>query len=126
MPANYADTERHLAISKERCQLITVADAKVLLADTDEFALDFETTSLHPRDGEIRITSICNDDFHFIIDHRIGGSFKSLLPSLRGKTIWAFTSKFEIKWIDSWDTEADYDDLIHVRDIDHLAKAKIG
>ena len=126
MPANYADTERHFNISKERCQLITVADAIDLLATTHEFALDFETTSLHPRDGEIRITSICNDDFHFIIDHKIGGSFKALLPSLRGKVIWAFTSKFELKWIDSWDTEADYDDLIHVRDIDHLAKAKIG
>tara|TARA_R110002153_G_scaffold24259_4_gene77623 strand:+ start:4269 stop:6122 length:1854 start_codon:yes stop_codon:yes gene_type:complete len=126
MAANQADTDKHFAISKERCRLITVAEAHELLATTDEFALDFETTSLHPRDGEIRITSICNDEFHFIIDHRIGGTFKSLLPSLRGKTIWAFTSKFEIKWIDSWCQDDDYKNLVHVRDIDHLAKAKIG
>ena len=126
MNASYENTENEFNKSVASCRLVTVAEAKELLKGEEEFALDFETTSLDPAHGDIRITSICNDNVHFIIDHRLGGSFKALIPSLRGKTLWVYNAKFETKWCDFHMQDADFADLLDIRDVDFLAKAVIG
>lgn len=124
---SYENTAAMLAVSNFKYELISVEDAILLLETMDEFALDFETTSLFPEHGgKIRITSICNDDHHFIVDHFLSGPFEKLIPSLRGKVIWVYNAKFESKWLDCHCPDDAFDDLLDVRDVDFLAKAKIG
>jgi DNA polymerase I-like protein with 3'-5' exonuclease and polymerase domains len=126
MAPSYERTEELFARSKAGYRLVNADEAKALLATVNEFALDFETTALDPNDGYIRITSICCEDFHFIIDHNISGPFLNLLPSLRGKRVWVYNAKFETRWID-WHCESwDYAELIDICDVDFLAKAKLG
>lgn len=116
-------TEEHFARSRSRCVLVkTKAEALRLLAGMNEFALDFETTSLVPQSGTVRLTTICNDDHHFIIDHMFCGSIEDYIEALVGKTIWVFNAKFEQKWIDYYDP----DERIQVNDVDFLKKAKRG
>jgi DNA polymerase I-like protein with 3'-5' exonuclease and polymerase domains len=105
---------------------VDIGEAKRLLEGVDEVALDFETTALHPRHGEIRLTSLCCDDFNVIIDHFISGPFTNLLPSLRGKRLWVYNAKFETVWIDWFCKDWAYDDLLDICDVDFLAKAKLG
>jgi DNA polymerase I-like protein with 3'-5' exonuclease and polymerase domains len=126
MPPNYASTEEAFELSNKNYSLISIDEAVVLLAGMDEFALDFETTALFPEHGEIRITSICNDEHHFIIDHKISGHFKQLLPSLRGKRIWVYSATFETRWCDYYCEDWAFDDLLDICDVDYLAKSKIG
>mgnify|MGYP000898908902 CR=1 FL=1 len=126
MAASYAKTEEHFNASCKRYSLISLDEAITLLADMDEFALDFETTALDPTNGEIRVTSICNDEHHFIIDHLISGNFKLLLPSLRGKRIWVYSATFETRWCDYYSDLWEYDELLEICDVDYLAKSKLG
>lgn len=126
MAASYENANKLLAASNAQYRLIGMDEAKALLADMDEFALDFETTALHPRDGQIRITSICNDEHHFIVDHFISGPFQQLLPSLRGKRMWVYNAKFESRWCDYYCDTWSFDELLDICDVDFLAKSKIG
>lgn len=126
MSASYENYDKEVAKSNTKYRMVDIDEAISLINTVDEFALDFETTALNPRSGEIRITSICCDEFHFIIDHYMSGHFKHLLPSLRGKRIWVYNAKFETTWIDYYCDGWDYDDLIEVCDVDFLAKAKLG
>lgn len=118
-------TEEEFAISKKRCRLVkTVEEAHALLSSVTEAALDFETTALDPYDGEIRITTICNDDEHFLIDHGFLGHFEDYIHHfMRPGTIWwVFNAKFEVKWLDQYDeTES-----CVVYDVDFAKKAKMG
>lgn len=128
MAASYDATDTMFMESKKGYKIISVAEAAKRLETMDEFALDFETTSLRPEHGKIRITSIYNNDHHFIVDHMYGGSFEALLPALRGKIIWVYHAKFEADWCDyhadklGWD----FDELLDIRDVDYLAKSKLG
>lgn len=126
MAPSYERTDAMFQRSCESYRLVSIDEAIALIDGADEFALDFETTALSPNHGEIRITSICNDDFHFIIDHKISGPFKALIPSLRGKRLWVYNAKFESRWIDHHCKGWAYDDLIDICDVDFLAKAKLG
>jgi DNA polymerase I-like protein with 3'-5' exonuclease and polymerase domains len=87
-----------------------------------EAALDFETTSLDPADGEVRLTSICNDDVHFLIDHHFLGPLSDYIPMMEGKTWWVYNSKFETRWLDY---KAGHGRMV-VNDVDFMAKAVIG
>lgn len=115
-------TAEHFARSVKRCRLVNASEAHQLLAGIDEAALDFETTSLSPLDGEIRLTTICNDDEHFILDHQFIGSFSEYVHHFVGKTWWVFNGKFEQDWIDHHRPEED----IQVSDIDFAKKVKMG
>lgn len=97
------------------------------LTGVTELALDFETTSLRPEDGRIRITSICNDDVHFIVDHDFACSpeqlfrlFAELQPD-----IFVYNAKFEQRWLDHYCHTHDIP-LITVLDVDFMAKSVIG
>lgn len=116
-------TDYHFDISKERCvYLSSAADAHHLLADITEAALDFETTALSPLDGDCRLTTICNDDHHFIIDHFFLGPLDDYIHHFMHKTWWVFNGKFEQKWLDHYDPS----ESCNVRDIDFAKKAKLG
>lgn len=121
---NFIDrTEEHLRRSIERCRLVETADeAHRLLSDIDEAALDFETTALTPQDGVVRLTTICNDDVHLIIDHMFLGGLEEYIEHFVGKKWWVFNAKFEQRWFDYHRPEED----ITVLDIDFAKKAKMG
>lgn len=84
---------------------------------------DYETTSLHPEDGgKIRLTSVCNDDVHFVIDHEFVGDFEEFAPYLEGKQWFVYNSKFETRWTDY--THEPY--KVDFIDVDFMAKAVVG
>lgn len=118
------NTSEHFEKSKKRCRLVETRDeAHRLMQDLgDEFGLDFETTALSPLDGEIRLTSVCNDDTHFLIDHFFLGPFSDYVDYLVGKRVWVYNGKFEQFWIDHHRPEED----IQCWDIDFAKKAKMG
>jgi DNA polymerase I-like protein with 3'-5' exonuclease and polymerase domains len=128
--ASEENTFEMLAASRKTCVLVTREQAiETLNSMGDEIALDFETTSLHPRNGRVRLTSIRNASAHILIDHDLCGPLENFVPLLGGKIIWVFMSKFESKWLDA--AKAKIGDVgsetwLRVRDVDHLAKAVIG
>lgn len=124
--ASYENTEHLFGICRANYRLVDMEEAKRLLGTVDTVALDFETTALHPRDGDIRLTSLCCDQFNVLIDHYLSGSFEQLLPYLRGKRIWVYNAKFETLWVDWFCDGWAYDDLLEICDVDFLAKAKLG
>jgi len=130
--ASYENTEALLSKSRASCVMATREQAMAWLATMVDFALDFETTSLDPRVGRVRLTSICNDDHHFIIDHDMCGPLSDYIPLLRGKptgakVVWVYNSKFETTWLDHNDPLSfDSSKWIRTRDVDFLAKAHIG
>lgn len=124
--ASYENTEYMFTLCKQQYKLVNIDEAVKLLRGHTDVALDFETTSLHPKDGDIRITSIATDDFCVVIDHFISGEFSKLLPYLRGKRLWVYNAKFETKWIDWYCDGSKYEDLLEICDVDFLAKSYYG
>lgn len=116
-------TAEHFARSKKSCVLVeTATKAHALLEQVQEAALDFETTSLHPADGDIRLTTICNDEHHFIIDHMFLGTFDDYVSHFKGKRWWVYNGKFEQRWLDHYDRS----ESVKVYDVDFAKKAKMG
>lgn len=118
-------TAQHFAASRKGCKFVKdKAEAIRLLSLIHEAALDFETTALDPTDGDIRITSICNDDFHFIIDHYFVCPFEEIVEYIADptKVWWVYNAKFETKWIDHYDEE----EKVVIHDIDFVKKAIQG
>ena len=63
-------------------------------------ALDFETTSLRPQDGEVRLVSLCNDRVHAVVDFYALGksSFRKHAKLFEGGTWVVFNVGFEARW----------------------------
>jgi len=119
------NTDIEFAKSCERYRLVeTSEEAHSLLESIDEAALDFETTALSPEDGRIRLTTICNDKHHFIIDHEFLGSFEEYVHHFVDgkKRWWVYNAKFETLWIDHI---AGNEDAV-ILDVDFLKKVKQG
>ncbi len=68
----------------------------------DPVSLDFETTSLYPWEGEVRLTSITAGQYTGVIDHFTAGTFASLYDDIVGATdkYYVFNAKFELLWFD--------------------------
>lgn len=117
-------TDHHFAIScKTAVWPTTKEEAFDMLASVlTEAALDFETTAFEPQYGEIRLTSICNDDVHFVIDHMFLGPFEDFWPLMEGKTWYVYNAKFETRWMDY---KLGHEKAI-VRDVDFMKKAVMG
>jgi len=132
MMAKIDVTDIEFEKSIKKCVLCkTQEEAFDMIASViDEAALDFETTSLDPADGRIRLTSICNDDVHFLIDHEFLGPFEEYLPMMEGKTWYVYNAKFETRWIDYFAAKYKFYDgrynYFKVYDVDFMAKAVIG
>jgi DNA polymerase I-like protein with 3'-5' exonuclease and polymerase domains len=91
--------------------------------DLDEvYALDFETTSLAPEDGYIRLSTICGPGQRFIIDHHYAGKFEFYVAFFAMREWAVFNAGFEGDWIDY------LDDSIRVTlyDVAHMRRAKMG
>lgn len=86
-------------------------------------ALDFETTSLDPANGRVRLTNLMCDDLSepVLLDHYFCGSFNELIEHYVGPTWIVFNAKFEQRWFD-----AASPNKVDVYDVDFMAKAKLG
>ena len=117
-------TDSELAKSRAKCVICeSVEEAHDMLASViTEAALDFETTSLDPADGRIRLTSVCNDDVHFLIDHDFLGPLADFYPHMQGKKWYVYNAKFETRWCDY---NFGHEDTI-INDVDFMAKARQG
>ena len=126
-------TQKHLRRSIASCRMVKTVEEGVNLFQTlgKSAAIDFETTALYPMSdlhtaqepgARVRLTSVCNDKVHFLIDHDLLGPLSQFTPYMVGITWWAFYSKFEIKWIDAYAQH----DKINVRDVQFLRTAKLG
>ena len=84
-------------------------------------ALDFETTSLAPADGRVRLVSLCDDRVHALVDFdKIKGGFRAVAKLFEGKQWVVFYSGFELRWF--MDAEAE----VKCLDVGHLRRAIQG
>lgn len=84
--------------------------------------LDFETTSLDPRDGHVRITSIYGPAGWFVIDHFKAGSFDDLVDRIAAAASYCvFNIGFEGRWFDDRSYGA-----ATLFDVAFMPKAKLG
>lgn len=62
-------------------------------------ALDFETTSLRPADGRVRLVSLCNKKVRVVVDFdKICGGFQKCAPLFEGVEWVVFNAGFERRW----------------------------
>lgn len=63
-------------------------------------ALDFETTSLDPAHGRVRLVSLCSHKVRCVVDFdRIKGGFRAVAHLFETKTAWlVFNAGFELRW----------------------------
>jgi len=95
----------------------------IALLDPDEVhALDFETTSLFPGEGEVRLTTISGHRHHFIIDHLYAGKFFKYADDLARRQWAVFNSLFEGNWFDCNCEENE----VTLYDVGHMRRAKLG
>lgn len=90
-------------------------------AEVGPTALDFETTSLSPRDGRVRLVSLCNKKVKCVVDFdAIGGGFRNC-AKLFSKGKWVvFNVGFEARWF------LDAKQQPELLDVGNLRRAIIG
>lgn len=86
-------------------------------------ALDFETTSLEPESGRVRLTNLMCDEWEhpIVFDHYFCGHFKDLIDYYIGPLWIVYNAKFELRWFDAYAPNK-----VGVLDVDFMAKAKLG
>lgn len=101
------------------------AEAREILHNLkdDYCALDFETTSLYPDSGRVRLTALYCDKFDkpIILDHYFCGPLTRLAPDFVGPLWIVYNAKFELRWFDDA-----LPNQVDVLDVDFMAKAKLG
>jgi DNA polymerase-1 len=82
-----------------------------------ETALDFETTSLRPAEGRVRLVSLCNrKGCHYLVDFdRIKGGFRAVAKLFEGGTWIVYNAGFELRWFQDAGADAKCFDLAHLR-----------
>jgi len=85
-------------------------------------ALDFETTSLRPSDGRVRLAQLRNDEVRCVIDFdQIPGGFAACAGLFVGPGPWVvFYSGFELRWFIAAGATPD------IVDVGHLRRARMG
>jgi DNA polymerase-1 len=105
-------------------ELITTRAALVraLLKCETATALDFETTSLRPSDGRVRLAQLRNDEVRCVIDFdQIPGGFVACAVLFVGLGPWVvFYSGFELRWFLAAGATPD------IVDVGHLRRARMG
>lgn len=89
---------------------------------TEATALDFETTSLRPIDGRVRLAQLRNANLRCIIDFdQIPGGFVACAPLFTGLGPWVvFNSGFEMRWFLAAGVTP------YIVDVGHLRRARMG
>lgn len=105
-------------------ELITTLAAlrRALLKCETATALDFETTSLRPSDGRVRLAQLRNDEVRCVIDFdQIPGGFAACAGLFVGPGPWVvFYSGFELRWFLAAGATPD------LVDVGHLRRARMG
>ena len=85
-------------------------------------ALDFETTSLDPREGRARLVSLCNDKVHALVDFDgIKGGFRAVAHLFHDGEWLVYNKGFELRWfIDAGCPQT------RCRDVGNMRRAIIG
>lgn len=84
-------------------------------------ALDFETTSLRPTDGRVRLVSLCTTGVRALVDFdRIKGGFRGTAHLFDGGTWVVFNKGFELRWF------LDAGCSPEIYDLDYIRKAILG
>lgn len=85
-------------------------------------ALDFETTSLRPIDGRVRLAQLRNEAVRCIVDFdQIPGGFAACADLFMGLGPWVvFNSGFEMRWFIAAGCTPD------IVDVGHLRRARMG
>jgi DNA polymerase-1 len=79
-------------------------------------ALDFETTSLSPADGRVRLVSLCNNKCHYLVDFdKIEGGFRRMAKYFKGGDWVCFNAGFENRWFLDAGTRVDCMDVGNLR-----------
>lgn len=85
-------------------------------------ALDFETTSLSPSEGRVRLVSLCNDKVHALVDFdKIKGGFKATAKLFNDGEWVVYNKGFELRWF-----IAAGQPNVRCRDVGNLRKAILG
>ena len=85
-------------------------------------ALDFETTSLYPYEGRVRLVSLCNKKIHALVDFdKIKGGFQKCSKLFNGGKWVVFNAGFELRWF----THAGHP-KVSCLDVGNLRRAIIG
>lgn len=111
---------------EEKFEIVTsaaraLAVVKAVKGSGQVHALDFETTSLRPEDGDIRITSIFGPTGFFVIDHFAACPFETIADEIASLTFAVCNAGFEGRWIDFYATT-----LVDLIDVGLMRKAKMG
>jgi len=84
-------------------------------------ALDFETTSLRPADGRVRLVSLCNNDVRCVVDFdQIKGGFRAVADLFADGQWIVFNAGFEKRWF----LDAGCDPVIW--DVENMRRATNG
>lgn len=94
----------------------------------DPISLDFETTSLYPWEGRVRLTSITAGSLTGVIDHDLCGSFEDMYEDIvkAADVYYVFNAKFELAWFDFIKEQIGSDLDATVHDIAFLRKSVLG
>lgn len=113
--------------------LMSKSDVRKAFAEMEAFqktrhsgsyiALDFETTSLSPRDGRVRLSAIYwpTSDGPYIIDHNFAGALSYWVEYFAGIHWVVYNAKFEVRWLDDVAPNK-----VSLLDVDFLAKCLRG
>jgi DNA polymerase-1 len=95
---------------------------RALALCTKPTALDFETTSLRPIDGRVRLAQLRNDELRCVVDFdQIPGGFAACAGLFLGLGPWVvFNSGFEMRWFLAAGAAPD------IIDVGHLRRARMG
>lgn len=86
-----------------------------------ETALDFETTSLSPADGRVRLVSLCNKKVRALVDFdKIKGGFPAVAHLFEDGSWVVFNAGFELRWFMSQEV---YPECL---DVGNLRRAILG
>jgi len=85
-------------------------------------ALDFETTSLSPADGEVRLVSLCNEEIHAVVDFwAIKGRFAGCASLFDFGSWVVFNAGFERRWFQAAGVKR-----LDILDVGHLRRSVVG
>ena len=91
-------------------------------AEKGATALDFETTSLVPKEGRVRLVSLCNKTCHYLVDFdQIEGGFRGVARLFHDGEWIVYNKGFELRWF----IDAGCPDTV-CRDVGNLRKAILG